>query len=114
MTTKFLELIQDLREATANGKVIWEDTADESMFRTVLGHGMIRIGKGDESESAYTVWLLRPDGTIADEIEVAVGTPEFEIMTDLYDMARRSVRGADDLLESMIDDLAKRTVRSAK
>ena len=40
---KFAKLINELSQETKEGKLAWEDTADEEEFRAVLKPGMVRL-----------------------------------------------------------------------
>ena len=107
---QFRQLLRKLSDATARGKIAWEETADENMFRTALGQGMVRIGKShfqvedETSVPAYTAVLLDSDGSVADELEVASGQ-DFVVMEALFNMARQQARNAEDLLKSMLNEL---------
>lgn len=111
---KFLKLLSDLREATAQGRVQWQDTADEDMFRAGIGNGMVRVGESKEFDpeevlppsTVYTAWLLDRKGQVADELKAYHGE-EYVTLSDLYRMARRLARNADDLLSNMLAEIGK-------
>ena len=41
---KFLQLLGRLKDATAKGKIEWQETAEEESFRTNINDSMIRVG----------------------------------------------------------------------
>jgi hypothetical protein len=108
---KLVRLLERLRIATEQRQIEWEDTADEDMFRTSLGNGMVRIGKKSfldeegDPQTVYTAYLLTRDGMIADETEIT-GGKEYAAMESLYALARQSTRGADELIDSMLNELS--------
>jgi hypothetical protein len=109
---KFLQLLTDLRDATAQSRIEWEDTADEDMFRTNLGPGMVRVSKSilsDDERPYYTVWLLDPEGRVVDEYE-ALGGEDFSTIAELYELARRSARNASELVEAMLATLGHKNM----
>lgn len=64
LTPKLEKLISELKRATIEGKILWEETADEGEFRAALKPGMVRIGRrpaygdGGGSMTTFNITLL--------------------------------------------------------
>lgn len=114
---KFHKLLRMLTQATIQGKLPWEDTADDDEFRAILGPGMIRVGRrrayDDDGDSSiyFAVTLLNRQAREAQEFEVR-GSPEIELAAELFELARRSALKGDALLDELLADLEKRLVQS--
>ena len=107
-TRTFKRLLQDLVKATEEGKISWSDTAYDEEFRVTLNSGMLRIGRregsdeDDQVRNYYTATLLNRDGKIVEELggdEVAA--PMFQ----LFELARRSARKGENLLNDMVAEV---------
>jgi hypothetical protein len=113
---KFIKLLKELKSATENGKVSWSETMDENEFRVVLGPGMVRIGRHealdeeDQSYLHYSAKLLNRDANIVEELR---GMDEQGLIADLFELARRSARGSERLLDDMLADVESRLVQSS-
>jgi hypothetical protein len=114
---KFAKLVNELSQATKEGKLAWEDTADEEEFRAVLKPGMVRVGRrapyfeeGDRM-TYYVVTLLNREGRVAEEF-VAREPTVSERSAELFELARRSALKGNDLLDNLLADLEKRLVKS--
>ncbi len=105
---KFKSLLVRLSVATKTGKVRWEETAREGVFRIALGEGLIRLERGDGDDPFLVAYLLDSRGQVIDEVmarEVTGGTM-FKVLADLYQCARQSVyKDVDDVVDTMHADL---------
>jgi hypothetical protein len=106
-TQKFIRLLEELSQATGEGKVRWHETAAENVFRVVLGDGMVRIESfGEGMDQEYRAFLLNQKGWIMDELSVRMDDEDlFTLLDNLYTHARRSALNVDKLVESMLADL---------
>lgn len=113
---KLLRLLRGLAGGTNSGRVRWEETAKEDMFRTVLPSGLVLIGTGraethppdapdDVTYPDYTAWLLDRDARIVEELTAEYGDRAYDTMRDLFQQARRSARNAANLLDRMIGEV---------
>ncbi len=120
---KFLDLLRQLEELTAQGKVNWSDTADEDMFRAVLPSAMVRIGKSRDGTSedgfartneqpAYEAYLLDKRARIVQEVHFGPGSlddyntsGDYKLLARLYDSARSDARGASGLLDRVLEEV---------
>ena len=77
---KFHKLLRMLTQGTIQGKLSWEDTADDEEFRAVLSPGMVCIGRRmayhDDGESLryFAITLLNRKARAAEEFEVRKNT----------------------------------------
>ena len=116
VSDKFLKLMDELRQATIEGKITWEETADESQFRALLKPGMVRIGRqvlysedGDIT-TTYSITLLNREGRVVEEFMTP--EPYLEQMGGLFELARRTAMKGEQLLDDFLAELGKRLVKS--
>ena len=103
-------LVSQLIEATAGGRVKWADTADEDSFRTPFKAGSIRISaqaSTDEDgvpDTDYYLVIINKDGKIADEYSSIEDDVK---LGQLYELARRSARDSDAVINSILEELQR-------
>jgi hypothetical protein len=104
---RFDQLIRELELATDQGKIRWQPTAKEGVFRVGLGEGMVRIHSESDQLAPYiAIYLIDRQGRIIDEYLVYKGEDmTFKMMENLYINARGSALNADKIIDSMLDDL---------
>ena len=117
VSDKLLKLMRELKQATIEGKISWEDTADEGQFRVVLKPGMVRIGRhpaydaDDEATTVFAITLLNQEGRVVEEF-VAQQPFSLEPAAELFELARRTALKGEKLLDDFLADLEKRLVKS--
>lgn len=103
---KFKTLLVKLFALTKTGKVRWEDTAREGVFRIALGEGLIRLERSDDDEpSSLVAYLLDNKGQVIDQVigNKASESGMFKILDGLYRYAHRSVyKDVDHVVDSML------------
>jgi hypothetical protein len=82
---KLNRLLNGLKNATAQGKVVWEDSSDEDLFRLILANGIIQIGpekekrgidiRGLMAEPLYVVTLLNENDQVVEVLRVGPKDP---------------------------------------
>lgn len=111
--SKFEAFLGGLLDATRIHKVEWRDTADEDTFMADLTHGFVHVERRrdvDEDNrplTYYRAYLYDRKGRLADEI----GSGQMKgggVLPELYDLARRSARETDSLLDLVSADLQTR------
>lgn len=113
---KFRKLLEDLRDATLQGKLQWSETADESEFRVNFDYAMIRVGQAysaDGDTYVLSASLLTPKGRVVEQF-TASGGMDYALLEELYDLARRSALKADDLLDRVISEVENLTAPHGK
>jgi hypothetical protein len=89
------------------------------MVRATLGRRLVRIGRetaipqkpdgADSLVTAYTVWVLGPNGRLTDEVTVAPGdTDNYELVAELDREARKVARDSRTVLQELIDAMESR------
>lgn len=108
---KFRKLVQQLIRSTENGKNIWTDTADEEAFRTCMQNGMVRLqsqmrfDKESQEQIAYSLTLLDWKGREVEDYYPEQPGPKNDL-ADLWNHARRSLRGSLDVLDELLKETA--------
>ncbi len=105
---KFSVLLEKLLSKTREKDIRWHETANESAFRIALGDGLIRIEHSAdfENDEYYAAYLQNRKGRTLDQIGplYAVDATR-ELLSELFEAARISALGVDDILESMVADV---------
>jgi len=106
---KFLALLDRLLQRTRSGKLKWRDTADENAFRLVLSNGLIRVERNpsfsaDTEEGPDTLLVLNRENKVVDRF-VPGNQEATEKLARLWEMARRSARNADQVLDDLLGEI---------
>lgn len=116
---KVIELLRLLLSRSRAGQVKWETYPDEEMVRTDVGPRTVRIGKetgsfrGDdgsrfENQPCFVVWVMDEYGRSLDEFMILPIQPgDFEMVDELFRIARSSARQTSEVLDEMIAALRK-------
>ena len=110
---KFSILLGKLLRKTLDKTVRWHETADEKAFRIALGDGLIRIEQDsiydrdiEENRVYYAAYLQNRKGRTLDQIGPLYNVDDTrELLSELFEAARISALGVDDILESMVADV---------
>lgn len=105
---KLQELGKKVLAATRQGKIIWEETAREDEFSASFAKGAISISKelqdlvDGEAAWGHKLSLYNEDGDLTEE------EWDLDRFSELYKEARRSARGAERTVDSLLDELTIR------
>lgn len=109
--TRLSNLVDELLEKTAQGKIRWERTDQENAFLYSGPSGSIQIGSTDQ----VTMRIFNAEGH---EVEFTEET-EFLLtrgaggtrsrLRELFDSARRQALNTDAVIESLLGDIEKET-----
>lgn len=105
---KFSTLLEKLLLKTREKDIRWHETANESAFRIALGDGLIRIEYSSDfdNEEYYAAYLQNRKGRTLDQIGPLYNVDSTrELLSELFEAARISALGVDDILESMVADV---------
>ena|SRR5581483_4477354 len=108
---KFEAFLEELLQATKDGKVDWRDTADDDSFRVELKHGFVHVERQrevddeDRPQTYYRAYLYDRKGRLADEIDSWQMMSGGAVLLELFERARRSARETDNLLDQVTADL---------
>lgn len=94
---KFDILIDKLLRKTVDKTIHWHETASESAFRIALEDGLIRIER--DKNSYYSAYLQNRKGRTLYQIGPLVNPGP---LSELFEAARESALGVDDILERMV------------
>ena len=110
---RFKQLIDELYRATCDGRVRWQETVTEGVFRVGLGDGLVRIqtGRDDEGNGGVSIYLLNSKDQVVDELSAFENTKHHRLLLDLYREARSSALHLDKVVDSMLSDLKAGKVR---
>jgi hypothetical protein len=109
---KVRDLIQAVLENTAAGGLKWTGFGSNS-FRTKIGSGHLHVTRGteqlwDDAGSDGVLFLVQVTdalGRVVAEYGVPKGPKEFPLVSDLFDAARRSALGTDQVIDDMLTTL---------
>jgi hypothetical protein len=110
--SRYIKILKKLHDATENGSVRWQATADENAYRVGFGRGIIRIWRqmDDESDWRYTATLIDGEGHEVESASVwqsvvAHGrhppSNELAFLPLMFEGARRSALNIDALLDEI-------------
>ena len=118
ITEKVSALVTALSEKTRAGKFQWEDASDvdEELFRTVIGEGLVRVGRRVEtwhdtvdhepySVTLVSVWVYGSHSREVGSAEYQGGTPGFREASELVELAKASARNSESELDELIAEL---------
>jgi hypothetical protein len=115
MTTegRMLKLVQRLHAKTKAGEIQWERTSSRDTFQSAFPNYVVRVFVRTEPEESpdYYVAIRDQAGTLIEQasdeaIDMAVPNAKaYDLMTDLYTMARRQALGVDKALDSLLGEL---------
>ena len=106
------QLIARLADLTENGKVAWEETADEGIFLASVGRYVVTLGKenrqdswGDSYESLRFRILDGTGKTIDEASSYGQTAEDSRRLYGLYELARRSALHVDEALSDLLSSL---------
>ena len=105
--TEFSELISQLAERTAQGKVNWKGTSNDSEFVIYFRQFSLAMRRGvDQDDDSYLVFLLRNDeGKKVDEFYVFERRDGWDEADKMWQRARRRVLRIDEVIEGLLGEL---------
>lgn len=110
---KITRLLRELVTATSERRIHWEGSEDGDTYKVRLGSGTLEIEREftGKTGTRYVVYIKNGGGKILD-IEFfqdeAPTTEEFSLAHALFTSARGDALQIDQVLDSMIDSVARR------
>ncbi|MCI0462618.1 MAG: hypothetical protein L0Z62_37180 [Gemmataceae bacterium] len=105
------QLLQVLKEGTAERTLQWQTTADETAFRLASKTANVRLVKAErfdqEEQEAYwdrALSVLNDKGRVI-EVYSPTSIVECQEFDELFDMARRSAYKTEEVLDKLLDEL---------
>jgi hypothetical protein len=106
-----LTLVKRLHQRTQEGRITWQESTSENTFLTAFPDHSIQISQqGPDYDLDYAVRIFDDEGHLVEEItladlNVSSSNLSLKIMRDLFVAARRSAKGADRVVKSILDAL---------
>jgi hypothetical protein len=99
------KLVSRLLQLSDQGKVSWQETADESTFLTSVGKFVVTIGKPSQNTCSLTI--TDQTGKILEESNEENQYPyqEYRQLANLHELARRRALNVDEALTEMLSSL---------
>jgi len=111
---KMAPLIVKLRERTAAGSVAWEPTTRKDVFQASFPGYSVKISQEPSPSHAgldVKVSIFNEEGALVDEVrdeELRDALPaSFQLLIELYEMARGKAMGVDGAIDSILGELTK-------
>ncbi|SPF42294.1 conserved hypothetical protein [Candidatus Sulfopaludibacter sp. SbA4] len=108
-------LIERLLDLTTEGKIKWEETADENVFLASVSHNVVTIGRRRSPEDYdswdYEIQVSDRQGRLVDETSssdtsvTAEGGNPYVDLARLFEAARRKALDTDKVLAELISSL---------
>jgi hypothetical protein len=113
------KLVERLTRLSAEGKVEWEETADEDTFQAAVSKFVVTVGKaGSNVDSDYHLRILDQAGKVIERATVSkygpyastlnivnYVDPEWVRLHDLHEYARRRALHVDEALSDLLSSL---------
>ena len=114
---KFILLLESLKSASEAGRVEWTETLDVNTYRVPFDKASVRVGqfydydgddKNDETPK-YQAVLTDEKGNWLEVVTSKDDDGRYALLImELFELARRSARKLDDLLDSLISNISTR------
>jgi len=102
----YVDIVNNLREATAQNRVVWEEESGGAAIRFPTFRFCIWSGFDEESEGEFVAVAIRDEsGKIIDSWHIDQGGEGFGLLRDLCKSALRRARRIDEKLEVLRNKL---------
>jgi len=106
-------LVKKLRSRTAEGRLKWEEAAEEGTFQAAFPDYAVQVSKMEYRDSSdYFLRIFDSEGGLVEEVSdsdlgglVGDSGLGFEILRDLFLAARRAAKGLDKAVKSILEAL---------
>ena len=106
-------LIRRLQRRTEDGRLAWQESTSANAFLAAFADHSVEVSDlGSDYSPDYAVRILDDEGHLIEEItlhdvEILMnsGNLSLKLMRELFVAARRSARGADRVVKSILDSL---------
>ena len=114
---KILKLVEGLLAKTKSGDVVWERTSSPDVFQAAFPSYTVRVStrRSENQLEAldYVVSILDEAGTTierASDVDLTKalgGVSAYQLMQELYALARRQALGVDGALDTLLSELSR-------
>jgi len=106
---EYKEIIEMLNTATQDGRVRWKQTKGANVAILVPPSEFeIWAGTDDNTERGFVAFGIREGHTLVDNWYLDEGDVNYELMSELYQRAKREAFGVSKRLQGIKDLLAKK------
>jgi hypothetical protein len=99
------KLVERLKRLSAEGKVDWEETADEDTFQAAVSKFVVTVSRiGPRSDPSYRITIRDQTGKVIEEATAYSGQ-EWGQLSDIHDLARRRALHVDEALSELLSSL---------
>ncbi|MEM8945306.1 MAG: hypothetical protein AAGD11_08995 [Planctomycetota bacterium] len=103
-------LLSQLFDLTEADRITWQETSEENTFAAMFSEYVITISEKEEifDRASYEFTIRNKEGRVIDEIDGNAFDPDWQSLFErLFTKARRQVAGAEQALNSILDELSK-------
>jgi hypothetical protein len=109
-TPQIESLIDKLLELSREGKVNWQETANEQKFLAAVSKFVVTIGFEDETNwtnASYGLEVSDQAGKALENVTLYRGDLRFAELQELHTLARRRALRVDEALSDLLSTLTK-------
>ncbi len=96
---EFREILDLVYKKTENDEVNWRDDTNESIFSVSVPKYSILIQK--DFKNRVRIRLMNKYGNDIEDFEIPKGEDDYQLVKELYDMARRRAGSIDDAVSDL-------------
>jgi len=102
---KLLLIADKLLERSRNGEADWGYMDEVDGIAVNYSGNILIIGSDNIAPDNYTLSAVNQEGHQVDSIELAAEEANYEIFAKLYKLAKRKAIGADETLDSLLQEI---------
>jgi hypothetical protein len=107
MADKLIQIAETVYNRTLGGEIKWEKTPDFNTFQSAFPNHSVLI---QDSRDAIYFKICNEEGQVIEELSEAQALNSgFSNLRDLYITARRTAMGVDQVLDEILETLARRS-----
>lgn len=104
---KYKELIEKIKTATYQKKIVWEKTSRADEFKCMIGSSMVTTDNWDSVTGInyvdFAIW--NSNGVQVDNVQGEIGSAEYDVIMELYSAAKASYLKADETIADILEHL---------
>lgn len=119
---KYEELVKKLADSTQSGKIEWEQSSSKDEYQTKIGDNAISVGYFDSNDLAnillnsnkansrknyYYINIYNSKGTQVDSEDRELNEQGYDILKDLFHIAKGNYYKADETLNDILETLGR-------
>jgi hypothetical protein len=107
---RFSELFGLLKEATDNGTIRWDETAEEDTFRALLRAGIVHLARN--GLGGHVLKLFDRDNNLVGTL-TPTSPGDSEELARFYDSIRSRARNVDETYNALLNELRSRAKKNS-